>query len=125
MDVRSRGISIPASSGTNTYGSVPYKDTHKSMRHGKEVKNMFSTLISKLHSKWVTAVALCTAGLVVTMPAIASAEAGETKEKVKEVATKVGSEGVEIVLAILTALIALLVAVIIIPKAVGLIKRFI
>jgi hypothetical protein len=86
---------------------------------------MFSTLISKFHSKWVTAVAFCTAALVVTMPAIAAAEAGETKEKVKEVATKVGSEGVEIVLAILTALIALLVAVIIIPKAVGLIKRFI
>jgi hypothetical protein len=57
------------------------------------------------------------------LPAVAGAT--ETKEKVGEVASKVGSEGIEIVLAILTALVGLLVAIIIIPKAIGLIKRFI
>jgi len=58
------------------------------------------------------------------LPSAASAESA-TAEKVKEVAHGVGTEGVEIVLVILTALISLLVAVIIIPKAIALIKRFI
>jgi len=62
---------------------------------------------------------------VFAAPALAGATESETTKKVKEVATGVGTEGVEIVLVILTALISLLVAVIIIPKAIALIKRFI
>lgn len=56
-------------------------------------------------------------------PGLASAT--ETETKVKTVAEQVGSEGTNIVLLILAALVGLLVAIIIIPKAIGLIKRFI
>jgi hypothetical protein len=63
--------------------------------------------------------------LMAVAPAASLATATPTETKVGEIATSVGSEGVEIVLAILAALVSLLVAIIIIPKAVGLIKRFI
>jgi hypothetical protein len=55
--------------------------------------------------------------------ALATESAGETK--VKEVATQVSSEGVSIILAILGALVTLIALVIILPKAVKFIKRFI
>jgi hypothetical protein len=55
----------------------------------------------------------------------AASGATETETKVGEVATQVGTEGVTIVLAILAALVGLLVAIIIIPKAVALIRRFV
>lgn len=66
-----------------------------------------------------------TAGVLGAAPASSLATEGATATKVKEIATDVGTEGVEIVLGILAALVTLLVAIIIIPKAVGLIKRFI
>jgi hypothetical protein len=62
---------------------------------------------------------------LVALPAMASATETETEKKVGEVASKVGEEGVVIILSVLTALIALIVAVTIIPKAVHFIKRFI
>jgi len=77
-----------------------------------------------LRSKWALVCASVTA-LSLAFVAPALAVESETTKKVGEVATKVGTEGVEIVLVILTALVALLVAIIIIPKAIGLIKRFI
>jgi len=80
---------------------------------------MFSTLRSKV----LGASAFVAASLIV-FPVGALAESEATKG-VKKVAEGVSSEGVEIVLAILGALVAILVAVIIIPKAIGLIKRFI
>lgn len=55
----------------------------------------------------------------------AMATESATAEKIKAVATTVSSEGVEIILAVLTALAALIAAVIIIPKAIGFIRRFI
>ena len=80
-------------------------------------------MLTSVRNRVLVAVAFCTASVLVYLPAVAGAT--ETKTKVTEVATKVGDEGVEIVLAILAALVGLLVAIIIIPKAIGLIKRFI
>ena len=74
---------------------------------------------------WSAVAFLAASATVLIAPAVSLAEESETTKKVTTVATNVGTEGVEIVLAILTALVALIVAVIIIPKAVGLIKRFI
>lgn len=81
-------------------------------------------LFEKVKHRTVALVAFCAAGATMAfVPAISGAT--ETETKVGEVATQVGSEGVAIVLAILTALIGLLVAIIIIPKAVALIRRFV
>ena len=88
-----------------------------------EVKtHMLKSLRNKLVALFAFSAATAT---VLVGPAGALATESETAKKVKEVATNVGSEGVEIVLIILTALVSLLVAIIIIPKAIGLIKRFI
>ncbi len=56
---------------------------------------------------------------------VASATETATEEKLKTVATQVGTEGVSLVLVVLAALTALIAAVIIIPKIVGFIRRFI
>jgi hypothetical protein len=83
-------------------------------------------MLKSIHSKYLAAGAFVGAAVMVAFPAAALAtESGTAASGVKTVAANVGSEGVEIVLAILTALVGLIVAVIIIPKAVGLIKRFI
>jgi hypothetical protein len=63
--------------------------------------------------------------LLAAVPASALATETETEKGVHEVATNVSTEGVTIVLAVLTALVGLIVAIIIIPKAIGLVKRFI
>jgi hypothetical protein len=67
--------------------------------------------------------AALTALMAFAGPALATESATETK--LKTVAEQVGSEGVSIVLVILGAITALIVAIIVIPKAVSLIKRFI
>jgi hypothetical protein len=82
-------------------------------------------MLKSIHSKYLAAGAFVGAVVMVAFPAAALATESGTASGVKTVAANVGSEGVEIVLAILTALVGLIVAVIIIPKAVGLIKRFI
>ena len=82
---------------------------------------MFSTLRSKV----LGASAFVAASLIVFPVAAMATEESAATKGVKKVAEGVSSEGVEIVLAILGALVAILVAVIIIPKAIGLIKRFI
>lgn len=82
------------------------------------------TVGQKLNGYRLAAIAFFAAGATMAL-APALSQATETETKVGEVATQVGSEGVTIVLAILAALIGLLVAIIIIPKAVGLIRRFI
>jgi hypothetical protein len=64
-------------------------------------------------------------GAMVLSPLSAMATETETEKGVHEVATKVSEEGIEIILAVLTALVALIVAVIVIPKAIGFIKRFV
>lgn len=61
--------------------------------------------------------------LVVSAPALATPSEGA--EKVKEVTTKVSAEGVEIILAVLGGLIALIALTIVLPKAIGFIRRFI
>ena len=74
----------------------------------------------------VGAAALGVAGLILAAgPVAAMATPTATETKLGEVTTQVGSEGVSIVLAILGGLVALIAAIIIIPKGIGMIKRFI
>jgi hypothetical protein len=81
--------------------------------------------LGQVNKRLVLASLFVCASLVAALPAVAGATETETEKKVGEVASKVGEEGVVIVLAILTALIALIVAFTIIPKAVKMIKRFV
>lgn len=62
---------------------------------------------------------------LVALPGLALAVETPTEEKIKTVTTQVSSEGVSIVIAVLAGLAALIAAIIIIPKAIGMIKRFI
>jgi hypothetical protein len=80
---------------------------------------------TKAHSKYVALCSVLALALMALVPGAALATESPTAEKVKEVATKVSSEGVEIILIVLTALVTLIVAVIIIPKAIGFIRRFV
>ena len=70
--------------------------------------------------------AFCAAALIVAFPVAALALAeSETEKKIGTVTTQVSTEGVSIVIAVLGGLAALIAAIIIIPKAIGMIKRFI
>lgn len=83
-------------------------------------------MLNTMRGKLTAILAGIIAGVTMLMlPALSLATETDTEKGVKEVAEGVGTEGVAIILAILTALVALLVAVIIIPKAVALIRRFV
>ena len=69
--------------------------------------------------------AFCAAALIVAFPVAALATESETEKKIGTVTTQVSTEGVSIVIAVLGGLAALIAAIIIIPKAIGMIKRFI
>lgn len=93
---------------------------------------MFKKLLSfpQRASNKARAVAAATGAFVAMVvlavtPVAALATESETEKKLHEVTTQVGSEGVSIVLAILGGLVALIAAIIIIPKGIGMIKRFI
>ena len=73
----------------------------------------------------VGAAALGVAGLILAAGPVAAMATTPTETILGEVTTQVGSEGVSIVLAILGGLVALIAAIIIIPKGIGMIKRFI
>lgn len=63
------------------------------------------------------------ASLIVPGTALATESAGA--KAVKEVTTSVSTEGVEIIVAVLTGLVALIALAIVLPKAIGFIRRFI
>ncbi len=71
----------------------------------------------------VGVLALVAALSVMAVPALAVESEGS--KKVGEVTTKVSSEGTEIILAVLGGLVALIALTIVLPKAIGFIKRFI
>lgn len=81
-------------------------------------------LFSSIRVRYAMVVASVTA-LALAGASSALATESATAEKVKTIASTVSSEGVEIILAVLAALAALIAAVIIIPKAIGFIRRFI
>ena len=87
--------------------------------------HILKRLVSNTRYRVAMFSAAVAAAVMAAAPMSALAVETETEKGVKEVATQVSSEGVTIVLAILTALVALIVAIIVIPKAVALIKRFI
>lgn len=82
-------------------------------------------LIGKINAKWAALCLAVVAAVPLLVPAAALAVESPTEEKLKTVTTQVSSEGVSIVLAILAGLVALIAAIIIIPKGIGMIKRFI
>lgn len=70
----------------------------------------------------------CVVGCVVlgAVPTFALATSeSEGAKAVKEAATKVSEEGQTIIIAVLTGLVALIALAIILPKAIGFIRRFI
>lgn len=71
----------------------------------------------------VAVLSLFVAAVATTGSALAIESEGT--KKIGEVTTKVSSEGTEIILAVLGGLVALIALVIVLPKAVGFIRRFI
>jgi hypothetical protein len=59
------------------------------------------------------------------VPAAGLAVESEGAKDVKTITTQVSSEGTEIILAVLAGLVTLIALVIVLPKAVGFIRRFI
>lgn len=88
------------------------------------VKLIVRTL-SGMNKRYTMVCAAAFAALVAVFPAAALATESATEEKLKAVTTQVSSEGVSIILAVLTGLVALIAAIIIIPKAIGFIRRFV
>jgi hypothetical protein len=91
-----------------------------------------SSLLNKVRSacawagaKYMLVVAASMGVILGALPSSALAVETEGETKVHEVASQVGSEGITIVLAVLGALVGLIALVIILPKAVKFIKRFI
>jgi hypothetical protein len=80
------------------------------------------SLFTKFRAAMLTACVfvLC---LVAVSPALAVESEGA--KKVKEVTTSVSAEGIEIILAVLGGLVALIALTIVLPKAIGFIRRFI
>jgi hypothetical protein len=81
--------------------------------------------VNSFHRKTLAVSAFLAAATLAAMPAASLATETPTEEKLKTVTTQVSGEGVSIVIAVLAGLAALIAAIIIIPKAIGLIKRFI
>lgn len=82
-------------------------------------------IMTSIKARWA---ALCVTVSFVTLAALpggALAVESEGTKKIGEVTTKVSSEGTEIILAVLGGLVALIALVIVLPKAVGFIRRFI
>jgi hypothetical protein len=91
----------------------------------KNIVSLPVRMLSSVRGRVAAASAFIAAAIVVAAPAAALATESATEEKLKTVTTQVSSEGVDIVLAILAGLVALIAAIIIIPKGISMIKRFI
>jgi hypothetical protein len=88
----------------------------------KYLGNMFSSVVTLSRTVKIGVMALVVSAFVAA-PALATESEGS--KKVKEVTTTVSTEGVEIILAVLGGLVALIALAIILPKAIGFIRRFI
>lgn len=86
---------------------------------------MVSKGLTGARSRWTAFCVMCFAVALAAVPGVALATETATEEKIKAVTSQVSTEGVSIVLAVLTGLVALIAAVIIIPKAIGFIRRFV
>jgi hypothetical protein len=84
-----------------------------------------SKFVTLFRVKWLAACTVVGAAFMAAVPMAALATESETETKLKTVTTQVSTEGVSIVLAILAGLVALIAAIIIIPKGISMIKRFI
>ncbi len=91
----------------------------------ERISRAFTRMSAVVHFR-VVAATMAVAGVVFgAMPALASATPTETETKLEELSSKISTEGVKLILIVLTALVALIAAVIIIPKAIGFIRRFV
>jgi hypothetical protein len=88
----------------------------------KSLSSMFRGLVTRSRAVKTSLTVLVVSAFVVA-PALATESEGS--KKVKEVTTSVSTEGVEIILAVLGGLVALIALSIILPKAIGFIRRFI
>jgi hypothetical protein len=86
------------------------------------LSKMFRSVVTLSRTAKMGVIALVISAFVAA-PALATESEGS--KKVKEVTTTVSSEGVEIILAVLGGLVALIALAIILPKAIGFIRRFI
>lgn len=123
----STGVSGSIPLGTNYRFRADGKtNTITTKRKGEQIMSSIKTALRRLAgvpaSVRIMVLAACTA-VVVAVPALATETEGA--KKVKEVTTSVSSEGVEIILAVLGGLVALIALSIILPKAVGFIRRFV
>lgn len=84
---------------------------------------MFKSLRAHVTRGRTFLVVLAVAALVPAGSALAVESEGA--KKVKEVTTLVSIEGVEIILSVLGGLVALIALTIVLPKAIGFIRRFI
>lgn len=85
----------------------------------------FSAVRQSVNRRTVAVSTFVAGAVLAAIPASSLATETPTEEGIKTLTTTVSSEGVEIILAILTGLAALIVAVIVIPKGIALIKRFV
>jgi ABC-type multidrug transport system fused ATPase/permease subunit len=105
----------------------------KKQKKGSKMSRITRTVVSLFSSMQRRYLALCVAvasavgGFVTMLVAAPGASATESAgaKAVKEATTTVSSEGVEIIVAVLTGLVALIALAIILPKAIGFIRRFI
>lgn len=81
--------------------------------------------LRNVRTRWLLACASVAAFILGALPAGALAIESEGAKSVKTITTQVSGEGVEIILAVLGGLVALIALTIVLPKAVGFIRRFI
>jgi hypothetical protein len=85
-----------------------------------------AVMLSRFKTRTLALYAMCVgvfAALVA--PVAAFAVESEAEKKVKEVTVQVSSEGVNIIIAVLAGLVALIALSIVLPKAIGFIRRFV
>lgn len=122
-----------------TDGGSANKETNRPMKGSKMFKKITQSVLavcllalsvprivkSRTRSLALAGSAFVAAAVLAAMPAASLATESATEEHLKTVTTQVSTEGVSIVIAVLAGLAALIAAIIIIPKAIGMIKRFI
>jgi hypothetical protein len=89
------------------------------------VRNSLVKVVNTARSHWLAVCAFCVASVYAAAPSIAMATESEGEKEVKKVTEGVATEGVVIIIAVLGGLVTLIALSIVLPKAIGFIKRFI
>jgi hypothetical protein len=81
--------------------------------------------LTRARAVYLAVCVACMGAVFAAVPMAALAVESEGEKEVKKVTEQVSSEGIVIILAVLAGLVGLIAMAIILPKAVGFIKRFI